>query len=156
MGVQIACVNCGTMCSQKTAKLRSYCSAACRAESWRNPALNTPCCYCGVPANSVDHIPPQSVRGFLIDSGLTHKYPFIQVMACLECNSLLGTKPIWDVANRRRAIKKLLAVRYKRTLLMPDWSDRELGSMSKSMASTIQMRIDIREWITERLAWTPK
>jgi NMD protein affecting ribosome stability and mRNA decay len=152
MAFTIACAHCGKATVQKTAKMRIYCTSACRAASWRNPETSArPCMYCGVPAGTVDHIPPKSIRDFLLSQGLYDRYPNVEVDACHECNCLLGARPLWTIVVRKRFIKQALRRRYKRILSMPDWTDAELGRMSPTMQATIQARIDIREWVNRRI-----
>ncbi len=83
-----------------------FCSPACRGDN-RNTERSAEytCVYCGLIANTVDHIPPISVRPTLVDLGLAGRYQFLEVRACQQCNSALGARSLWTVKQRKAWIK---------------------------------------------------
>jgi hypothetical protein len=121
-----------------------------RAISYRSDL--EPCVYCGVAANTVDHVPPRSARTTIVSLGLVLKYPFVEVPACNECNVLLGARSLWTVTERRAYIKKALRSRYSDVLRIPDWTDSELAQVSASMRSFILNGLFVRDFVRARVA----
>ena len=117
------CKRCGTAMRGRADKV--YCSDRCRFADWAEGRGERrdirPCWYCGVPSDSIDHVPPQRIRDFLVERKIT-KYRFAEVWSCRECNSLLGARPIWDVHRRKRFIKQALRKKYRRYLAIPELS----------------------------------
>jgi len=111
-----------------------------------------PCAYCGLPASTIDHVPPQSVRAALVAQNIAHRYKFVEVPACRECNSaILGPRGGWTVVERRNYVKKALRRRYAAVLRIPDWTDRELSEMAAGLAQYIQVGINARELTRQRI-----
>src|SRR3990172_1269779 len=111
-----ACQNCGNLIT-KGRKDKKFCSESCRYVHWRdNPGTVPPCYYCGMPGNTIDHVPPTSARYRLVELGLQSRYPNNEVNACSECNGLLGCRPIWTLSERKQFIKKALQRKYKKSL----------------------------------------
>lgn len=111
------------------------------------------CVYCGLVGDTIDHVPPRSVRLTLLNLGLAARYPFIQVRACRECNSALGARPLWTVRQRRAWLKRWLRRRYRRHLHLPDWSAHELTQLSPSLRGEVLRGLALRDLIRQRLAW---
>jgi hypothetical protein len=112
-----------------------------------------PCVYCGVAANSVDHVPPRAARDRIVSLGLAHRYPFHEVPACRECNSVLGARGLWTLTERRDYIKKALRRRYSDILRIPDWSDSELAQVSPAMRGYILDGLYVRDFVKARVAY---
>lgn len=113
-----------------------------------------PCVYCGVVGNSIDHVPPRSARERIVALGLKHQYPFYEVRACRECNSVLGARGLWTLTSRRDYIKKTMRRRYADILRIPDWTDSELAQMSEGMRGYVLNGIYVRDFIKERIAYS--
>lgn len=111
------------------------------------------CAYCGLVGDTIDHVPPRSVRLTLLNLGLAARYPFVQVRACRQCNSALGDRPLWTVRQRRAWLKRWLRRRYRRHLRMPDWSDHELNQLSPALRREVVRGLALRELTRRRLAW---
>lgn len=133
---------------------KRFCSDRCRFKAWDTGINQRPCAYCGVPADTVDHVPPISIRGSLVTLGET-RWPFIEVPACHECNNLFGDRPPWTVLGRKAEIKKLLRKRYRKYLAIPEWEDREIMEHDPRglLGSYIREGIFIRDVIRKRLKW---
>ena len=147
------CLSCGKAFQEKRAGRKRFCSDSCRALSWRQGIIATPCYYCGCPAGTIDHIPPKSIRPFLTDEHLDKKYPFIEVDACHECNNLLGVRTIWTPIKRKRFIKLALRLRYKKFLRQPEWPQEELNTLGVTLRSYVERMIIARKVLLQRLTW---
>lgn len=131
-----------------------FCSKACRESSHKTQQLaEYTCVYCGLVAATVDHIPPRTVRPSLIALGYQDLYPFIEVRACLECNSTLSDRPLWDVQSRKDHIKDRLKRKYKRYLELPDWSPDDLAEMGYKMRLHITQGLAIRAVTRARISY---
>lgn len=129
-----------------------FCSETCRKEATREERQTEyVCVYCGLVGDTVDHIPPVSVRPTLISLGLTLRFPFQEVRACRECNSALGDRPLWTVALRRNYIKQWLRNRYAKYLRMPDWTDADLAKLSPEMRAFTLQGLGIRDVVLARI-----
>lgn len=101
------------------------------------------CFYCGMFADSVDHVIPRWLVGD----------DTVMVMACRECNCALGAKMFDDAIAKRQWIKWWLRQRYERLLGMPEWSDRELAALGPALRQYVLANLRNREIIKARLAW---
>lgn len=112
-----------------------------------------PCEYCGMPADSLDHVPPQAVRPFLAESWLKDRYPFVEVWACRECNCILGSRALFTVSARAAFIKKALAKRYAKFLRTPEWTDAELSKLGYVLQKIVINAIVMKELVKSRIKW---
>lgn len=112
----------------------------------------TPCIYCGMPADSIDHIPPRHMRDQLFGVGLVAMHER-EVASCRECNSGLGARPLITIGERRAYIKEYLRRRYAEYLRIPTWSDDELKSFGEGLQKMIERNMLIRDEVRQRLAW---
>lgn len=127
---------------------------SCRTEGYReNRLAEYVCIYCGLAGDTVDHIPPTSVRQTLIDLGLASRYPFTEVRACKECNCAIGARPLWTIASRREYVKKWIERRYRKYLNIPDWSDLELARISPELAEFNRHGMAVRDLTKARLRY---
>jgi hypothetical protein len=147
------CMICGK--KMKAGLTKRYCSDVCTLRSYREHEIESAiaCAYCGSPADSIDHIPPRSVRPTLLASGLARRYPFIEVDSCRECNSLLGARSLWTLKDRRQHIKQKLKSRYAKYLRIPNWSPTELAAMGQNspMRKHIENGLLIRDFTLKRI-----
>ena len=148
-----ACRNCGKLIT-KGRKDKEFCHDACRYTYWRdNPGSLPACYYCGMPADSIDHVPPQSARPRLAELGLAGHYPHAEVDACRECNCLLGARPLWRLYERKLFIKKALRKKYRKVLRMKEFSDSELAQFGYNLKTMIISRSIMAEIVRARIAW---
>ena len=112
-----------------------------------------PCVYCGLVADTIDHVPPSSIRPSLIAAGLARRYPFVEVPACRECNVLLGASHGLTVPERKRYLKRRLRSRYAKYLRVPDWNDYELGHLGPNLQRYIAAGLEKRRVAEDRLRW---
>lgn len=155
------CKFCGSPVNRKR-KWQEFCSDTCRWRSWATTHPRTriqaakevpPCYYCGLPADTVDHIPPKTIRERLRDIGMENRYPCHEVQACHECNSALGGRPIFTLPERKRFVKAWLRRRYARVLATPPWTDSELKEIGYTLRTMILSRALMAEIIRARIAW---
>ena len=148
------CKRCGKPMRGRIDKV--YCSDHCRYADWADGIGERrdirPCWYCGVPSDTIDHVPPTRIRDFLTERKIT-KYPFIELWACRECNCLLGSRPIWDVHRRKAFVKKALAKKYRRFLEVPDWTDAELSRLGRGLLPYVLQGLALQEHVRKRLRW---
>lgn len=149
----VLCRTCGKEMKQFSSKPKLYCSATCRSASWRLGTTSVPCFYCGCPAQSIDHIPPKSVRPFIMAERLQWKYPFKEVDACGECNGLLSDRPFWDLQKRKKFIKRALRWKYRRILALPEWTPPEKNELGYNLKTIVEIKSMNKRIVTERLAW---
>lgn len=143
------CVHCERTFRPKR-RWQQFCSVACRREAGKNTAEYI-CEYCGMVGETVDHVPPVSIRPTLVMWGLADRYPFVLVRACRECNSVIGDKALWTVEDRKMYVASRLQRRYKRYLEMPDWSTIELDQLATTLRKTIEHELVVRNVTRQRL-----
>lgn len=90
------------------------------------------CTYCGEPADSLDHVIPQSMS----DNRRYDKK--VCVPCCRDCNSTLGAVPFTTVGTRAAYLNGKYKTRFKRVLDYPDWDEDELAEMGYNMRKQIK------------------
>ena len=96
----------------------------------------TACIYCGLVADSLDHVIPRAWVSIARRKGrgdLGYRVP-----ACMECNSLLGSKALHTVEERKEFIFKRLQSRYRHTLRVPHWWDTELDELGPRLRQMVE------------------
>lgn len=108
-----------------------------------------------MPGESVDHVPPRSVRAIILQEGAQNRWPFVEVPACLECNCFLGSRPPWSLAERKVVAKQKIKRRYARFLAIPKWTPEELEKYPKRgvLRGYIDEGIILRDATELRLKW---
>lgn len=117
-----------------------------------DPVYLTPCIYCGIVCDSIDHIPPRSMRAQLSGVELA-AIGQQEVPSCRECNSVLGGRPILTITERRAYIKAALHCRYKSYLRIPNWTEDELKEFGESLRGMIRRNMAVRDIVRQRIAW---
>lgn len=112
----------------------------------------SPCAYCGMPADSVDHIPPRHMRVQLSELELQAMI-VMEVPACRECNSALGAKPLLTVGARREWVKSWLSRHYAKYLRIPEWREEDLAALGQSLQGMVRRNIAIRDTVRDRIRW---
>ena len=131
-----------------------FCGPTCRGTAHAQERQEEQSCeYCGQLAETIDHVPPRAARPTLIELGLADRYPFLEVHACHECNCLLGHRPLWTVKQRREFLHKRLAQRYAKYLKIPDWTDRELGTLGRDLQDMTLHGLAVRDFIRARIVY---
>ena len=116
------------------------------------------CYYCGeFGADTLDHTIPYSYYSPTSVSGAKHKpkarkadlVPMIE--CCREFNRTLSNKLMIDVRGRANYLKERNEKKYKRILRLPDWEEKEIKKLGKSLRSTVIKGLIEKESIQERL-----
>ena len=116
------------------------------------------CYYCGeFGADTLDHTIPYSYYSPTSVSGAKHKpkarkadlVPMVD--CCRECNTTLHNKLIIDVRGRANYLKEKYEKKYKRILRLPDWEEKEIKKLGKSLRSTVIKSLIEKESMKERL-----
>lgn len=112
------------------------------------------CVYCGIPAESLDHVPPLSLTNMLNDRA-KEKLDFLKLPSCGECNSVLNDSPILSVSERRGKVRAHYKKKYRSALNMPKWDEDELAELDPCMADEIRQASKRAEWVKARITWMP-
>ncbi len=83
----------------------------------------TPCYYCGIPSESIDHVPPRCYVQELVDLGIVRMKDLFLLPACIDCNVVLGRRPLYDLDARRQFISIQLAYKFSHmSVLDPEFT----------------------------------
>ena len=130
-----------------------FCSDKCRFQAWAKGQDCDRCYYCGLPADTIDHVPPRAYRNFILQQPeLAKRYKFVEVRACLECNSTLGAKALWNLTERKEYIKKYLKRRYGKERWV-DWDEEELEELGYSLRTKVEEQLLILEVNRRRIKY---
>jgi hypothetical protein len=115
------------------------------------------CTYCGILADSEDHVVPRHLLERADELGLDLSKVMRMrswiVPSCRECNSMLGGQLFATIQERRAAAHKGIRRKYASYLRIPDWSDDELDEMGPNAQREIVAGMAIRDWVRGRLRW---
>lgn len=118
------------------------------------PVFGEGCVYCGVMADTIDHVPPLSAVHAL---GWKHFHAtgirLYRVPACRECNMLLVQSGGMTVEERKKHIKRKLKLRYGKFLRGVHWTKEEISELGSTLRDKIEDGCAIKEWVKKRLAW---
>lgn len=104
------------------------------------------CHYCGLPADTLDHIPPRSCY--------RQGDACFQVPACNECNVLAGNTYHAEFRERCHYVKTALAKRYAHVVALPDWSADELQDMGAALKASIRKGLRLKRAAVARIAFS--
>lgn len=114
--------------------------------------LGDPCVYCGIRADTMDHVPPLRTVEMMADADIDRanlrKYP-----ACRECNSWLADCRLTGLTNRRAIVREKIRKKYKRLLRMPRWDEDELAELSEQFAEFMRKSSDAADIAKRRIGW---
>ncbi len=109
------------------------------------------CIYCGMSANTQDHVIPLSILANLTDIIEIQSY---KVPACNECNTLAGAKYFNSFNEKKEFIRHQLEFKYQKILKIPHWTDDELQEMGSEAQRDIKAYLIKKEIILERIDYT--
>lgn len=118
------------------------------------------CYYCGMPADSIDHVVPQVLLdqwrrlGDLENLQLaTGRGRTLTVDCCRQCNCLLSDKYDATLAERKERLKVSLRRRYRKLLEMPEWTPSELEEMGPRLRQYIEAAMAQKAMVRKRIGW---
>lgn len=109
------------------------------------------CVYCGMLADSVDHIIPISILGKL--SNLSNEIESNTIPCCRECNYLAGSSFFQSFADKKTYVNGQIRAKYYKTLRIPEWSKEELKDVGPNARTDICAFIRKKQIILERLEY---
>ena len=109
------------------------------------------CAYCGVMAEERDHVIPACYNSTRHENATYYHHNVVPV--CCECNSMLCAKYIPTVADRAAAVARMLAIKHRAMLSLPDWDDDELEEVSDRMRKQIKAKLKCRDLLRARIAY---
>jgi 5-methylcytosine-specific restriction endonuclease McrA len=113
-----------------------------------------PCTYCGLPAESVDHVIPRNHRRAALAVGARWNARVADtVPACCECNQLASALVFRGVVEKRSYIHQRLRARYSWALKTANWSEEELDELGPTLRSSVDAAIAAKRLIHRRLRW---
>lgn len=116
------------------------------------------CAYCGLPADTIDHVIPRHwlrrAQAAGMDATRVFRLRSATVPACHECNSAIGGRLFPTMRERRACAHRHIRRKYRRVLFIPDWTEAELATMSVEAQRYILTGLRQRDLARERLRWT--
>ena len=110
------------------------------------------CTYCGMPADTQDHVVPISIMAKLAD--LSIDIELAKIPCCRECNTLAGDIFFNSFSEKKDFIRGRLRERYQKIFNMPAWNEDELNEMGPIAKIEIKAFINKKKILLERLEYT--
>lgn len=115
------------------------------------------CAYCGIIADSIDHLVPRHLLSraeeSMLDLSKIYRLQKWTLPACRECNSAIGGRIFPSIKERRKCAQDYIRKKYKRILEMPEWTEEELMEMGPIAQRDILMELEKKRVLKERLAF---
>lgn len=109
------------------------------------------CAYCGQGANARDHVVPVCWNSAAANrKGVDHSENQV-IPVCNECNSILGGQAIFSIAERADYLATRLAVKYRKVLSAPVWTDEDLDQLSGMLKKHIKAKQSERLLVLDRI-----
>jgi hypothetical protein len=105
------------------------------------------CVYCGVLADTKDHLLPRTWTG-----EAARRYVLV-VPCCRGCNSLLSDRYVPSITERRKLVHESIKSRKRRVLAMPDWTQEQLSELGRTLRSVVDRGMHEKRLVEARLAW---
>ena len=113
------------------------------------------CIYCRGRGSEEDHLPPiVHVYDLGEEYFVSHRWEFLLVRSCSECNQLLGDKPLYTVEHRRMYLARRYDMRvHKRLGWCANWREEELPGLARIFGDIVY-----RQWraYTDLCRWVDK
>jgi hypothetical protein len=112
------------------------------------------CYYCGVPADSKDHVTPRALKSMIgneIENPV--RSTAFTVSSCRECNSALNCGVYETLTDRKFAAKEHIRKKYGKYLKIPEWTEDELAELGHSLRSHVLHGIAMKKLTRMRLNW---
>lgn len=101
------------------------------------------CMYCGDPANNREHVIPYMYVG--------DNTPM--VWACVQCNSIAGSRVFDDLYEKARYINDRLRIKYAAILDIPLWGEDKIKELEGRLKQNIKGMLEVQKWIRQRISW---
>ena len=111
------------------------------------------CIYCGMPADTMDHVPPISRVACYKSMKLKHEF-FLKVPCCNQCNLVLSNSLQDTILRRIEFLKKRLSKKLAKKLRVADFTDDEIKEMDRVLASDVRRSIIERDESLDRIDYT--
>lgn len=131
---------------EATMQRRVFCSEICQLRYNRENRFK--CFYCGDLATDRDHVFPHSATS-MADRRFEGQEI---VMACGECNRLLGDRAALWLETRLGYLIKSLTKRYKLNRPMPEWDAEEVQELGYSLRTAVLCGLTARKRAETRVA----
>lgn len=105
------------------------------------------CVYCGGIAGTRDHLIPRPM------SGETARRNVLTVPSCGECNSLIGSRPIFSITERREYAHAALRKKHAKVLRRIDYSSADIKEFGPGLRPSIVAGIEEKRRLERRLLW---
>lgn len=110
------------------------------------------CVYCGDPCDTMDHCPPLATvfangAEFFRKKGVE----LFTVPACRECNTALGSRPIFHINARRDFIRQKYIKRYSKFVEQRGWTAEEKAELGFNLRDIVEKADGQRARIKRRL-----
>tara|TARA_Y100000590_G_C15537996_1_gene945807 strand:- start:41 stop:661 length:621 start_codon:yes stop_codon:yes gene_type:complete len=109
------------------------------------------CFYCGLPADTVDHVPP--LNCVLNLRAEYENLNYLRVPSCGECNRLGSDEPHIEPFERKDFIQAKIREKYKKYLKAPDWEEEEIEEMGFSLRGSIEAMMALKYLIAYRITY---
>ena len=113
------------------------------------------CTYCGIPASTLDHVPPISWSASANEDA-KKEMNFYKIPSCDECNSALSNLRLFSVMERIHHVHTWLKKKYKKALRMPYWDEDELKELSSTMIAEVRKAEKQSAWVKSRIMYRPE
>ena len=107
------------------------------------------CTYCGSPCDTRDHVIPVSSEYISRKNAKTNTSN--TVPSCRECNTMLGSLLFLTIGERASYLYTLYKTRFKKFLLMPDWSLEDLNELKGRLNQSVRNSLKKKERVKERI-----
>ena len=109
------------------------------------------CFYCGLPAPTVDHVPPlNKVADLLMEY---ESLNYVKVPSCQECNGLASDYPHLDIHTRQKYIKQKIKKKYLKYIKSADWEDDEIEALGDRLQQHILASMSVKYLVAYRLTY---
>jgi hypothetical protein len=117
-----------------------------------------PCVYCGEPGTTDDHVFPKAALKQLRRSALRQLPEEVLkiVPACIECNVLAANRVFLTLEDKRAAVKKALARRYRTLAASPAWTAEDLAPLQGWLRQYVEQTDTRRARLAARLLYQPE
>lgn len=105
------------------------------------------CVYCGLVAQSRDHIVPTAI------TGRENRSSVLTVPSCSQCNSAIGASLVFSIPGRRQIAHDYLRRKYRRVLQRPDYTREEIDEFEGMLREAVISGLAEKRLILDRLAW---